>query len=221
MSSKDFLDKDGESTTKMNNYSSVSSAFSTNLHLWKGWPNTVVNPTNKWLFSEALLACWCRRQLKCQYHRNQIDTNHRAYRAACRCANWLLKVSAVTFRPTKLAQTTDDNRGRGTIIKELLHSGERPAKRDVEENVQCNQKMCNAFCKFFSSKIAAISTKICCGMLLARVPLNHSIPRRFTGFSYVSDEDAIHMIAAFWRRRRRWISFQHQSSSQLVMYSAP
>lgn len=78
---------------------------------------------------------------------------------------------------------TSDSRRCWKIIKELLQSEDRPAKRDASDN----QKLCNALCNFFLSKISVIAIKIGCiltsGMLHVSVPLEH-----------VSSGLAIHVI---------------------------
>ena len=91
---------------------------------------------------------------------------------------------------TKLTETTIDNRGCYKIIKELLHSNKHSTKRDAAEN----QKMCDAFYNF-SSKIAAIATKIKCILdsdtRRTSVPHAHITPMRFTRFDDISDDEAI------------------------------
>ena len=86
---------------------------------------------------------------------------------------------------------TNDDYGRWKLIKELVYSKENLAKWDAAKN----QKTCNAFCNLFSSKIAAIVTKIhkilASGMLPTSDPLKQSILTRFVLFGDVTDKEAI------------------------------
>ena len=56
----------------------------------------------------------------------------------------------------ELEDTEGDARGRWRVIKELLHSDERPAACDSDES----QSTCDSFAAFFADKLAKIAMKI-------------------------------------------------------------
>ena len=95
---------------------------------------------------------------------------------------------------TKLIGTEGDARGCWKIVSELLHTDDRSAGKDAEEN----QRIYHGFCSFFSDKLIKIATKIrdiiASGTLPLPLQLTHAAPVDSTHFADISVEEAVRAI---------------------------
>jgi hypothetical protein len=85
-----------------------------------------------------------------------LERDRVAYRAACREANTEINKSRAAFYTSRLREVSGDQRSTWRVVKELLHSKDRPPDYGVEDA----STLCSGFAKFFVKKLEIIADTV-------------------------------------------------------------
>jgi len=143
-------------------------------------------PTAKWMTDEAKNFKRNSRRLERRYRQTRSEEDYILYRQANRIAVKSVRAARSSFYRDGLANNSNSPQAHWRIIKEVLHSADRPSPVNVNEA----ERLATSFTQFFINKLLTIRVNISSKLALMShisLPISPSPSIILTTFSPVSD----------------------------------
>jgi Reverse transcriptase (RNA-dependent DNA polymerase) len=138
--------------------SDVVSALDQVAPLKHGTKRVAGRPTAAWISEDTKTRRRLTRRLERQFRKSDCEEAYVLYRKASRAATKSVKQDRLTFYRNKLSDShrAHDPRMQWRLVKELLHSDDRPASVSAQESAS----LARSFTSFFQDKLTLLASNI-------------------------------------------------------------